>query len=80
MANIKLTFSLFTLLSLLLVILFLDTTSARELKHMKNNCLPCTAYGNYYCLESPLLVNLNKDKCYSSSADKEKYCADFDFI
>ena len=45
-------------------------TQAREINFLKNMCIPCTGYGNFYCKEDHNLVNLNETKCYSDVSDK----------
>ena len=50
--------------------ILLSTTLASEINYLKNLCIPCTGYGNFYCKEDPHLVNLNETKCYSDVSDK----------
>ena len=54
--------------------------SAEEITQLKDHCIPCTSLGYFYCRDDPNLINMNRDRCYSSLDDKNKYCKDFDFL
>ena len=50
-----------------------------EVPKLYKECIPCIAFGGRYCADDEMLVNLNADKCYSSSSDKVEHCGEFDF-
>ena len=60
--------------------ILLSDTLAEEITFLKNQCIPCTGYGYYYCKEDKNLVNLNETKCYRDVSDKLKSCKEFDFF
>jgi hypothetical protein len=63
----------------LLALIVTQLVKAAEVPTLYRECIPCLAFGGRYCADDEMLVNLNADKCYSSSGDKAKNCGEFDF-
>ena len=63
------------LLTVLLVVLItiyntsLPGARANEIPLLEFNCIPCVAFGGYYCYDDPWVVNHNGDKCYEYEVD-----------
>ena len=57
-----------------------DFGHTEEIKDLRKQCVPCTAFGFRYCADDDNLVNLNGDKCYRSADDKQEFCKDFNFF
>ena len=58
----------------------LGVTYSSEVTQFREQCLLCTGFGNWWCLDDPNLVNLSKNRCYNSGEDKATYCNDFEFV
>ena len=64
----------------LLALCMLSWANGEEIPRLRDNCLPCTAYGFNFCMDDDNLINLNADRCYSTQADKQQFCSGFDLI
>ena len=62
----------------LIFLLFVNSIICTEIELFRDQCYPCLAYGYKYCADDEILVNLNRDKCFTTLADKETNCKDFD--
>jgi len=58
----------------LLALIVTQLVKAAEVPILYRECIPCIAFGGRYCADDDMLVNLNADKCYSSSGDKTEHC------
>ena len=62
------------------IFIFLIAIAAVEIPELRNSCIACTGFGNWFCADDPNLVNLNSEKCYTSAGDKTQYCRTFNFF
>ena len=46
------------------------TVNANNIELLNFQCLPCIAYGGWYCFDDPWQVNFNGDKCYEHAVDR----------
>ena len=54
----------------LLLLSLATLITAVEIPQLRNQCIACTGFGNFFCADDPNLVNLNSEKCYTTAADK----------
>jgi len=51
---------------------------ANSIESLNFQCVPCIAYGGYYCYDDPWVVNFNGDKCYEYAVDRVT-CTGFNY-
>ena len=52
--------------------------SANSIEDLNFQCVPCIAFGGYYCFDDPWKVNFNGDKCYEYAVDRVS-CSAFNY-
>ena len=52
---------------------------ADKIPQLNFNCLPCVAYGGFYCMDDPWKINFNGDLCYENAVDRPACGEGFNF-
>ena len=60
------------------VLFLLSLVQANVIEALNYQCVPCIAFGGYYCPDDPWKVNFNADKCYEYAVDRIN-CVGFNY-
>ena len=59
--------------------LLIAIAAANVMPQFNYQCIPCVAFGGFYCFDDPWLVNFNGDRCYENAVDRVDCGQDFNF-